>query len=491
MFRILIYTSLLMLATMAIVGAASQHGSQPDWETDSGQLQLPDIGDPASQTLSVSQERRLGEELIREVRQRVPLSEDPELRYYVQDLGNRLLSHTETPDFPFEFFVVDSPAINAFAMPGGYIGVNSGLIMRAQSESELAAVMAHEIAHISQRHIARSLDASRGSGLRTLGILVAAILLGMQDPDMGSAAAMAGMAGSIQDQINYTRTNEREADNIGIRILAAAGLDPEGMPRFFERLEQATQYMDRPPEFLSTHPITQNRISDSRARAQRYGRVEIRESPMFGFMRARLIASKANSPDEAERHFRAALDGERDEQHSAALYGLSLTLLQQDKTDEARQLLEDLLDAEGEYVPFYTALAQVAQQAGKTEQRLELYRLGLTLFPENYPLTVGLADTLIHNDQTDEARSLLRRHLQRHGPDLHLYRLHAQAAAAAGRSHESKLAMAEYYQMHGQFRLAVDQLNQVADAADADINDRSRAVSRRQELIRQFESRNR
>jgi len=456
---------------------------------DGGALRLPDIGDPAGRTLSVSQERRLGESLIREVRQRVPLSDDPELRHYIQDLGNRLLSQVEGPDFAFEFFVVESSAINAFAMPGGYIGINSGLIMRSQSESELAAVMAHEIAHVTQRHIARSLDASRGSGLRTLGIIMAAILLGMQDPEAGSAAVMAGVAGSIQDQINYTRAHEREADNIGIRILAGAGLDPQGMPRFFERLDQATQYMERPPEFLSTHPVTQSRIADSRARAQSYGQVEANESAMFGFMRARLIAARAESPESAERHFRAAADN--GQASADARYGLALALIKQNKGKEARQLLEKLLESEGEHVPFYIALGHAQRVAGNHEESRNILRLGLTLFPENYPLTVELANALIQDDKPDEARELVRRHLQRHGPDVHLYRLHGQSAALAGRPHEGKMAMAEYYQMNGQLRLAVDQLNQVVDASDAEISDRSRAVSRRQELTRLFEARDR
>ncbi|MEX2337877.1 MAG: M48 family metalloprotease [Aquisalimonadaceae bacterium] len=489
MFRILKAISLLLIAMVMVTGTVSGQNQASSSLAGDGQVRLPDIGDPASGTLSVAQERRLGEELVRDVRLRVPLSDDPELRDYIQDLGNRLLSQTESPDFNFEFFVVDSPAINAFAMPGGYVGINSGLVMRAESESELAAVMAHEIAHVTQRHIARSMDANRGSGLRMLGVMVAAILLGMQDVEMGSAAAMSGMASSVQNRINYTRTHEREADNIGIRILASAELDPQGMPRFFERLDQATQYIEQPPEFLSTHPVTQTRVAESRARAQSYGRIDVRESAMFGFMRARLIAAKADTPENAQRHFRAAMENGTDGQKAAARYGLALTLIKLDQPGEARKLLDALLETEGEHVPFYAALAEAARKAGNAEEGRELYRLGLTLFPNNYPLTIGLANALIDDNKPKEARSLVRQQLQRQGPDMHLYQLHARAAAAAERPHESKLAMAEYYQMHGQLRLAVDQLSQVADAADAEINDRSRAVSRRNELVRLFESR--
>ncbi len=460
-------------------------------DTGHRDTRLPDIGDPASRTLSVSQEKRLGEELIREVRQRVPISDDAEVRHYIQDLGNRLLSHAETPDFDFEFFVVDSNTINAFAMPGGYIGINTGLIMRTENESELAAVMAHEIAHVTQRHIARSLDATRGSGLRTLGILLAAILLGVHDPDMGSAAAMAGMAGSIQEQINYTRAHEREADNIGIRILASAGLDPEGMPRFFERLDQATQYADRPPEFLSTHPVTQNRIAESRSRAQSYGRTEVRESEMFNFMRARLVVAKADDADSAIRHFRAASDNGDGVTRLAARYGLALAHIRKGDADQAMDIINELLESDDGHVPLYMALAEAQREADRYDDAISTYELALTLFPENYPVTIGLAEALIHNNRADEARDLVRRQIRRRGPDMDLYRLQARAAAAAGRPFESRLAMAEYYQMSGRFRLAVDQLNQIIDSPDAEINDRSRAVSRRQEIVRLFEARNR
>lgn len=488
----LVIRSFTLIAVFLLVTAtgvmAQSHGNvaSPDASGDE-QVRLPDMGDPASRTLSVAQERKLGEELIREVRLRVPISDDAEVRHYIQDLGQRLLSHADGPDFAYEFFVVESNAINAFAMPGGRVGINSGLIVRSRSESELAAVMAHEIAHVTQRHIARSMDAGRGSGLQMIGVMIAAILLGMQDADMGSAAAMAGMAGSVQSQINYTRTHEREADNIGIGILAGAGLDPDGMPRFFERLQQATQYLERPPEFLSTHPVTENRIADSRARAQSYRDTDVRESAMFGFMRARLIRSGADTPENAERHFRDAMEDSEGRQLAAAKYGLALTLIDLDRPAEARRLLEELLDSEGEYVPFYTAMAEAERAAGNLEEGRELYRLGLTLFPENYPLTLKLAETLIQDGQPDEARELVRQHLRRHGPDPHLHQLHARAAAASDRPHESKLAMAEFYQMNGQIRLAVDQLNQVANAPDAALNDRSRAVSRRQELVRLFE----
>ncbi len=453
-------------------------------------VRLPELGDSASRSLSISQERRLGEELIREVRQRVPLHADPEVQYYISDLGQRLLARADGPDFDYNFFVVDSPAINAFAMPGGNIGINTGLIVRTESESELAGVMAHEIAHVTQRHIARRLEAQRGSGFRTLGIIMAAILMGMQDPEMGSAAAMTGIAGSVQEQLNYSRNHEREADNIGMRILADAGLDPEGMPRFFERLQQATQFQTRPPEFLSTHPVTENRIAESRARAQGYQPREIQESPLYGMIRARLLVERSSDPEDAARHFRSVLEG--DSENAYARYGLALALTEKGETDEAKALLHQLMDEAGEQIFYFSALARAQWKAGNRDEALDTYRLALELFPDNYPLAHGYADALLRAGEPGEARNVIQRQIRRGGsPEPALYQLLAQAATDAGRPHESRMAMAEYYQLHGQLRLAIEQLNQVIDGPDSGLYDQSRAVSRRQELVRAYEDRNR
>ena len=473
--RILALILGLTLAAGLVTGASSDD------------VRLPEMGDAASRSLSLSQESRLGRELIREVRLRLPMEEDPEVRSYVQELGQRLLAHADGPDFQYEFFVVDSPAINAFAMPGGNIGINSGLILRTQSESELGGVMAHELAHVTQRHIARRLDAQRGAGFRSLGVLMAAILLGMQDPEAGAAAAMTGMAGSLQEQLNFSREHEREADNIGLQILARADLDPEGMPRFFERLQQAPQFQSRPPEYLSTHPITENRIADTRARARQMSGREIRESPTYHMIRTRLLVGRAENPELAVRHFRAEL--ENDSSSYPARYGLALALTKEGEAEEAVELLETLIDEHGEYVSYYLALARALWEGGEREQALDLFQLTLELFPENYPTVYYYADALRAADRATDARNLIRRQLQRRGPDAALFEKLAQIATDADVPHEGKMAMAEYYQMHGQFRLAIDQLNQVIEAPDAAIYDKSRAVSRRQELAAEYENR--
>ncbi|MDN3517100.1 M48 family metalloprotease [Aquisalimonas lutea] len=476
----MVYRAIVFVIAVA-AGAIAPAGAADD-------LRLPDLGSAAGDTLSVAEEKRLGRELIREVRRRVPIVDDPELRDYVQDLGERLVSRANTPDMAYEFFVVDSPAINAFAMPGGYIGINRGLIEETRSESELAAVMAHEIAHVTQRHIARRMANSEGTGLQTLGIILAAILMGTQDAQMGSAAAIGGMAGAIQQQLNYSRAHEREADNMGIRILADAGLDPEGMPRFFERLARATRHQQRPPEFLSSHPVTESRIAESRARARELGETETQESTTFGLMRAKLLVARADNPETAVRHF-SADEGAFGLDETAKRFGLALARLEAGDPDRAEQGLRALLEEQGEHAAFYIALARVHQERGNDEAALETLQLGLDLYPGDYALSIHAARALLRLDRPTDARALVREQIRRYGGDSALHRLHAEAATEAGLDYEGMLALGEHYYHKGDLRQALEQLDRVADASQADVQQRSRAVSRRQAIREELERR--
>ncbi len=480
--RILVTTLLLLL----VLPGAQAQGLETEGPNP---LRLPDLGDAGSRTLSVPEERRMGERLMREVRMRVPILEDEEVRHYIQDLGERLVAHADSPEMAYEFFVVDSGTINAFAMPGGYIGINRGLIERTRSESELAAVMAHEIAHVSQRHIARRLDDSRGSGLRTLGIVLAGLLLGISDPQMGSAAIMGGMAGQIQEQLNYSRSHEREADNIGMRILADAGLDPQGMPGFFERLAQASRHRQQPPEYLSTHPVTEARIGDSQARASQYHPGEIDESRTWGLIHAKLEVDRADDPVDALRHFEARLDGGTDgeREEEAARYGKALALIRTGEPLAAREDLRALSEGHGEHPMLFLAIARTHHEEGNADEALDALQLGLDLFPGHPPLSLRSIRLLLETGQPEDARAMARDRLRARPSDAALHRLHARAATEAGRTHEGTLALAEHYFHDGKLQRAVQQLERVIGAPDAEIHHRSRAVARRDTVQKELE----
>jgi beta-barrel assembly-enhancing protease len=252
-------------------------------------LQLPNMGDPASAVLTPSQEALLGETLLTQIRGALPISKDPELNDYVQALGTRLVSAGSDSGMEFTFLLVADPTINAFAAPGGIVVVNSGLLLTAQSESELAGVIAHEIAHIEQRHMARTYANAGSINLKTALAMLASIVAGAYGgANVGSAAMLSTMAAGAQAQLAFSRANEQEADRVGMRLLAAARFDPQGMPNFLQRLQEYIQLNAGPiPEFLSDHPVTLSRIADTRSRALQYTGSFEKDSLRFEFANVR------------------------------------------------------------------------------------------------------------------------------------------------------------------------------------------------------------
>ena len=263
----------------------------------SAQIALPDFGDPSRAGFSLAEEKAVGEIFMGQVRAQLDISDDPEVERYIERLGYRITSHSDRTGFTF--FVVESPVINAFAGPGGYIGINSGLILAAEGEGEVASVVAHEVAHVTQSHIARGIDASDRSQLPAIAGLLAALILGTQNPAAGQAAAAAVLGSQIQARIDFTRQNEQEADRVGMQYLAASEMDPRAMPAFFERLQEAIRYSRQAPEYLSTHPVTGSRIADSRARAEQYPYRQYVDSLDFHLVRAKLRLLAFNDPKAA------------------------------------------------------------------------------------------------------------------------------------------------------------------------------------------------
>lgn len=284
-------------------------------------VELPNIGDSSETVLSIEQEQRLGEAFMRNLRQTLKIVNDPEVDAYIQNLGYRLVAGTDTFGRSFSFFVVQDSDINAFAGPGGYIGINSGLILMTQSEDELASVIGHEIAHVTQRHLARTFEAASKMSLPMTAAVIAAIILGTKQGQLGEAALAATAAGSIQSQINFTRDNEKEADRVGIQILAAAGYDPRAMPLFFERLQRAMRGQeDAQISFLQTHPVTHERIADSLNRAEQYHITPAPHGDSYEFIKAKLRVITDNDPQHSVLFFSKALEGARDD--VALRYGL-------------------------------------------------------------------------------------------------------------------------------------------------------------------------
>lgn len=371
-------------------------------------LDLPDMGDSAGALISPTEEKQLGEAFFRSLHAQIEINQDSEIQQYIQTIGEKLVSHSDTPSYPFHFFVVMENNINAFAGPGGYIGVNSGLILMTDAESELASVMAHEIAHVTQRHLYRSYEASSRLSIPMMAATLGAILLGSQSPAAGQAAIMAIQAGSVQFQINFTREHEEEADRVGMQTLAASTYDPRSMPTFFERLQQSTRYSGQNvPEFLRTHPVTASRISDSRGRADNYPYKQYPDSLAYQLIKTKLQVLLANESNEIKAILQARLTQGLPEQRTVAKYGLGLLALKTQNFVEAEAIFQ-ALNKEYPDQPHYAAgLARTALESSNYKLALNRYQKLAAQFPDNDAIKLEYVSALLKSGDPRNAKNIL------------------------------------------------------------------------------------
>ncbi len=438
---------------------------------------LPDIGSPANAMLPKSEEARLGHAIMRELRRRGTVVEDPQITEYIQSVGHRLVAHANEGEQEFEFFVVEDPSINAFALPGGYIGVHTGLIEATENESELAGVLAHEVAHVTQRHIARSIYANSRASIITMATMLGAILAGMaadggSDVVTGAIATAQGM--SVQNRINFTRRNEYEADRVGVATMAAAGFDPQGMPDFFATIgRRAGPFASSVPEFLRTHPVSSARIAETRARAATLPVADVDESVGYGLTRARIIARGRTSAQEALTYFtESAPPGD------ASLYGEALTLMRMDRPAEAQRIFERLIDSNENVIAYHIGLAE-AQFANDNEMAaLSTYDNARALFPRNVPLVISYARTLLQLERGELAHEILLDLLNNTPPTPEQVRLIARAAIDAGETAEAHYYLSEYNIMIGDLVRAIGFLSRALQLPDTGPIQRARFQAR-------------
>jgi predicted Zn-dependent protease len=410
------------------------------------------------------------------------LVEDLEVAEYVRALGRRVAGHSDDPSASFTFFAIDQPAINAFAAPGGYVAVNTGLIRATETESELAAVLAHEIAHVTQRHIARRFEAMERMTIPTIAALAAAILVGSQSGEAGAAAIAAAQAGALQMQIDFTRANEKEADRVGMQTLARAGFDPHSMPSFFERLQTATRYYGRPPEFLSTHPVNVARIADSRSRAEELGYRQVPDSRDYLMVQAKLDALAGDDPQEAVAELERRLEQQSYRDRAAARYGLAIALRRAGEAERAARILEALLEASPERIPFLYELGRTRLARDDIEGALQVYARGLALYPTNRMMVLGRADALLAAGRAPEARELLAARAAGGSTDPRLYWLLGRSEDLAGNPVAARLALAEHYRLIGDLQAAIDQLERARRAQPESFYQSSRIDARLEAL---------
>ena len=425
-------------------------------------LDLPDIGDSTGGLLSPEFERRLGQAFLSQVRKQADLVSDPEINTYIESIGYRLVSQSDNNEQQFTFFVINDPLINAFAAPGGIVGINSGVIMNADNESELAGVVAHEIAHVTQKHMARSVEMSKKMSIPTLAAMLGAILIATQNPDAGQAALMAVQGASAQARINFTRANEQEADRIGIQLLARSGFNPRGMTGFFRKLQQSSRFSAQAPEFLRTHPLTTRRIADAAARAAAYGAGSYNESMSFDLVRAKLVARSHGTTRAAVAFFsRRVADPLREDSRDADRYGYIIALTEDGQYALAREQARRLLAKEPENVTYLLAAADIEVRQGNYDAAFLIFSKTEQLYPDYRPLVLNYSNALLKGGQPYLARDKLREFGRFQSPDITYFDYLTRAEAEAGDQVESGIANAEYYFLTGETQVAIEQLRHI------------------------------
>ena len=445
---------------------------------------LPDLGEGSGGVLAPQMERKIGDGILREIRQREPsYLDDPEIAEYLNQLGSRLVAVVPGARLDFEFFAMRDGSINAFALPGGYIGVHTGLLTAADSESEVASVLSHEIAHVTQRHIARMLGTQQQMALPGLIALAAALLLGRSRPDLAQGAIMAAQGAAVQAQLSYSRDFEREADRVGFQTLNAAGFDVRAMPAFFEKMLRTTRVMDdgSVPGYLRSHPVTTERIADTQARAASLPYRQHPDSLDFHLVRAKLRAESIDGPH-AVTEFAAALKDRRYANEIAARYGLAVALLRTRQPREAERELAKLGERSQASPMLVSLAARVRQALGDGPGALAILKGGAARWPHQRPLVYAYADVLNAQGRSDEALSVLEPQLRDHPRDERLHEMRARAYAALGKRLRQHQAQAEVYALRGSLPAAIEQLQLAQTSGDGNFYELSAVEARLKEL---------
>jgi predicted Zn-dependent protease len=420
---------------------------------------LPEIGVVASSAISLDKEILIGDALMRQLRGQAPIVNDPLLEEYIQDLGNRLVVEADNVKFPFEFFLINSPDINAFAFFGGHVGVHTGLIFNAKNESELASVLAHEVSHVTQRHIARSIEARQKSSPLQIASLFGSLLIAMANPEAGMAAISASNAASQQASINYTRSNEKEADRIGIKILAQAGFDPNGASSFFSTLTEKFRLKSNLTPFLMTHPLPESRVADARTRAASYPVRNVPESITFHLAKSRILARYYANPTRNIDYFSMLLDKERYVFKQAAEYGLALAYFEDEQFLKAKEIIDKLVKTEPANLFFLDTFTDIAIATKNYQSAIDHLTAQAKHSPHNQVLSLNLANAKIKNKEFDEATNILKDFLLVNPSNLLAHQLLSDAYGENQQKLEMHQSKAEVYALAAAYPRAIDELH--------------------------------
>ncbi|AXU94059.1 MAG TPA: hypothetical protein DD850_12540 [Erwinia persicina] len=477
-----------LLATLMVTLLA---GSQLPAHADISD-NLPDIGTTAGGTLSINQELAMGDFYVRQLRASAPIINDPLLNQYINQLGQRLVNHAWSVKTPFHFYLIRNDEINAFAFFGGNVVLHSALFRYSDNESQLASVMAHEISHVTQRHLARAMEEQqRNAPLTWVGAL-GSILLAMASPQAGMAALSGTLAGAQQGIISFTQQNEQEADRIGIQVLQRAGFDPEAMPDFLQKLADASRFASKPPEMLLTHPLPDSRLSDARNRANQMKQVVVQSSQDFYMAKVRALGMFSTGQNQLTSDLLTSLTNGNSREQAAALYGKAVLLLGESKYQQARNIIAPLLAKQPDNIWYLDIMTDIDIGLKQPQQAINRL-LSAKGVSSNPVLQLNLANAYVEAKQPASASKVLYRYTWANKDDPNGWGLLAQASADQGLTDEEQAARAEDLALSGQLDQAIRSLSSASAAVplgslkQARYDARIDQLRRLQERFRQYQ----
>lgn len=426
---------------------------------NSADIKLPSLGDSTSGIISQQQEHELGRAWLMAYRSRINEHHDPFLSDYLEQLLYKLVSHSELEDRRLELITINNPSMNAFAVPGGVIGIHTGLFRYAKSEHQLSSVLAHEIAHLSQRHFARRVEAQRKNTAATLaGMLASLVLAATVGGDAGLAGLTASQAASQQSSLNYSRQNEQEADRLGLKTMVSAGMDPRAMSAMFEEMLRITRYTgSRPPEFLLTHPLTENRVADARNRINQLPSRQYLDNLEFHLMRARALIAIDNNASVSLNRFQHELQGNT-LNSQAARYGVVLSYIALGNYTKAKESLKLLLQKSPNNLTYQMADIDLDRAQKKYDRAISKTKKLLAYRSDSYPLRIYLAESYLKANRYLESEQMLDTLTLSHPNSPEVWFQLAEVRGLAGNISGVHQARARYFILNGVFDQARDQL---------------------------------
>ncbi|MFZ9495593.1 MAG: M48 family metalloprotease, partial [Candidatus Methylopumilus sp.] len=445
--------------------------------------ELPDLGDSSQLIISAKEEQAIARAILKEVAVSPEIVQDIEVIDYLKNLGNRLVAYSPNKTQQFNFFVVNESSINAFAMLGGVIGVHTGLILASNSESEVASVLGHEIAHVTQRHLPRMIAQQKTDSIKTVLGIALALLVARANPQLSAGTMTAASAMGVQKQLDYTRDHEKEADRVGFQILTDAGFDGRAMVSFFSTLQKGSRFSEgAAPSFLRTHPITTERISDisNRVKDTRYR--QIPDNPDFVYIKSKLRATNG-TPQSAVDEFEGNIRDKRYMNEAAERYGLAIAYMRKNDFVKARQEVEWLKTNAKKDALIETLACKLEVATNQSTQALSLYLKALNIYPNYRALIYGLAELYLMTNEPEKTIRLINDKLNIYPDDSYFFELLSKAYSKQGKELLQYQAQSEAYYRKFNLPRAIEQMEFAAKSKDGNFYQKSIVESRLKQLI--------